>query len=82
MYFNSILKYFSLEWLEMMRFYFFDLLMHYIVKSKLLYIKVGKDGVITGEEGKGFEDELDVVEGMQFDKGYISPYFYTDKEKW
>jgi len=43
--------------------------------------KVGKDGVITVEEGKGFEDELDVVEGMQFNKGYISPYFATDKEK-
>lgn len=43
--------------------------------------KVGRDGVITVEEGKGFGDELDVVEGMQFDKGYISPYFATDKEK-
>ena len=43
--------------------------------------KVGKDGVITVEEAKGIETVLDVVEGMQFDKGYLSPYFITDAEK-
>ncbi len=43
--------------------------------------KVGKDGVITIEEGKGIKTELEVVEGMQFDRGYISPYFVTDPEK-
>lgn len=42
---------------------------------------VGKDGVITVEESKGLATELDVVEGMQFDKGYISPYMVTDSEK-
>jgi chaperonin GroEL len=42
--------------------------------------KVGKDGVITVEESKGTSDTLEVVEGMQFDKGYISPYFVTDAE--
>jgi chaperonin GroEL len=42
--------------------------------------KVGKEGVIEIEEGKGMETELTVVEGMQFDKGYISPYFMTDAE--
>ena len=43
--------------------------------------RVGKDGVITVEEAKGINDDLDVVEGMQFDRGYISPYFVTNTEK-
>ena len=43
--------------------------------------KVGKDGVITVEEGKGLDTTLEVVQGMQFDKGYLSPYMVTDSEK-
>ncbi|HAA53975.1 MAG TPA: molecular chaperone GroEL, partial [Myxococcales bacterium] len=43
--------------------------------------KVGKEGVITVEEGKSMDTYLEVVEGMQFDRGYLSPYFVTDSER-
>ena len=43
--------------------------------------KVGKDGVITVEESKGLETEIELVEGMQFDNGYISAYFVTNAER-
>ncbi|GGW34392.1 chaperonin GroEL [Arenibacter certesii] len=45
------------------------------------FVKVGKEGVITVEEAKGMDTYVDVVEGMQFDRGYLSPYFVTDSEK-
>src|SRR4029079_1350120 len=43
--------------------------------------QVGKEGVITVEDGKSLQNELDVVEGMQFDRGYLSPYFINSAEK-
>ena len=43
--------------------------------------KVGKEGVITVEDGKSLQNELEVVEGMQFDRGYLSPYFINNPDK-
>ena len=55
----------------------------HIIGEKLAdaFEKVGTDGVITVEEGKGFETTVDVVEGMQFDRGYLSPHFVTDQDR-
>lgn len=44
--------------------------------------KVGRDGVISTDDSKGFETELEISEGMQYDKGYVSPYMVSDREKW
>ena len=61
-------------------------LFHHVLQKVGEYIseameRVGNDGVITIEESRGMETELEVVEGMQFDRGYLSQYMVTDNEK-
>ena len=51
------------------------------VGRMISHAKVGKEGVITVEEAKSLDTELDVVEGMMFDRGYLSPYFVTNADK-